>query len=100
VVFPSRYESFGMVPLEASACGTAVVSTLAGAVEDATKKVAYLVENEEPAGIARAVNFLLSHPDLREKMGAQAAELVKKEYSWETALDKYEAVYRKGFCGM
>jgi glycogen(starch) synthase len=95
LVFPSRYESFGMVPLEASACGTPVVSSFAGAVEDATKKVAYLVENDKPSHLAKAVNYLLSNADLRKKMGWQAAELVAKEYSWETALDKYEATYKK-----
>jgi glycosyltransferase involved in cell wall biosynthesis len=95
LVFPSRYESFAMVPLEASACGTPVVSTFAGAVEDATKKVAYLVENEKPSHLAKSVNYLLSNSDLRKKMGWQAAELVAKQYSWETALDKYEATYQK-----
>jgi glycosyltransferase involved in cell wall biosynthesis len=94
LVFPSRYESFGMVPLEASACGTPAVSTFAGAVEDAVKKVAYLVENEKPSHLAKAVNYLLSNDDLRKKMGWEAAQLIAKEYSWETALDKYEAVYR------
>lgn len=95
LVFPSRYESFGMVPLEASACGTPVVSTFAGAVEDVTKKVAYLVENEKPLHLAKSVNYLLSNDDIRKKMGWQAAELVAKEYSWETALDKYETTYQK-----
>jgi glycosyltransferase involved in cell wall biosynthesis len=99
LVFPSRYESFGMVPLEASACGTPVVSTFAGAVEDVTKKVAYLVENEKPSHLAKSVNFLLSNDDLRKKMGWRAAELVAKEYSWETTLDKYEATYQACTCG-
>jgi glycosyltransferase involved in cell wall biosynthesis len=95
LVFPSRYESFGMVPIEASACGTPVVSTYAGAVEDVIRKVACLVENEKPAHLAKSINYLLSDGDLRKKMGWQAAELVTKEYSWETALDKYEVTYKK-----
>jgi len=94
LVFPSRYESFGMVPLEASACGTPVVSTFAGAVEDLTKKVAFLVEDEKPSHLAKSVNYLLSNDDIRKKMGWRAAELVTQEYSWEAALDKYEATYQ------
>jgi len=95
LVFPSRYESFGMVPLEASACGTPVVSTFAGAVEDLTKKVAFLVEDEKPSHLAKSVNYLLSNDDIRKKMGWRAAELVANEYSWETALNKYETAYQK-----
>ena len=96
VVMPSYYESFGMVALEAMACGTPVVASEVGGL-------AFLVQDGEtgftvPAGdaqaLASALKLLLDDHALRERMGQQAASLAQ-EYSWNKIADRMLAVYRE-----
>lgn len=95
VVFPSRYESFGMVVIEAMGCGTPVVGTSVGAVTDLIKKAGILVKQEDPQGLADAINQLLSDSDLRKRLGEKAVELFSRQHSWKKILDRYESIYRK-----
>jgi glycogen synthase len=95
VVFPSRYESFGMIPLEASAIGTPVISTYSGAVAEITKEVAFLVKDEDPSAIAKTVSFVLSDENLRKRTGSRATHLVVNRYSWLPILEKYEVLYNE-----
>ncbi len=97
VVVPSFYESFGMVALEAMACGTPVVASQVGGL-------AYLVQDgvtgftvpvDEPEALADRLALILGDVDLRARLGRQAAELAQ-EYAWEKIarriMDVYESV--------
>ena len=72
---PSRSESFGLVALEAAACGTPVVAAKVGGlrsiVEDGV--TGFLVQDRDPLDWATPVALLLDDPDLAHQMGAQAA---------------------------
>ncbi|OGO66770.1 MAG: glycosyl transferase [Chloroflexi bacterium RBG_19FT_COMBO_47_9] len=96
VVVPSQYESFGMVALEAMACGTPVVASqiggLAYLVQDGL--TGYTVPVDEPAELANRLTTLLQDPDLREKMGKQAV-IVAQDYAWNRIADKLLAVYNE-----
>src|SRR5512136_2942298 len=74
VVVPSQYESFGMVALEAMACGTPVVASqiggLAYLVQDGI--TGYTVPVDDPNELADRITSLLQNPDLRERMGKQS----------------------------
>ncbi len=84
VVVPSHYESFGMVALEAMACGTPVVASQVGGlaflVQDGV--TGYHVPVGDPEILADRLETLLTDETLRQRMGAQAA-LFAQDYAWE-----------------
>lgn len=95
VVVPSHYESFGMVALEAMACGTPVVASNVGGL-------AYLVQNgstgftvpvDEPQLLVECIAKLLSDSELRARMGKQAAEFAKG-FGWNIIANKIIALYQ------
>ena len=75
VLVPSRSESFGLVALEAAACGTPVVAAdvggLTAIVEDGV--TGFLVKGRDPLDWATPVSLLLDDPELAQAMGARAA---------------------------
>jgi alpha-maltose-1-phosphate synthase len=114
-VCPSVYEPFGIVNLEAMACGTPVVASAVGGIPEV------VVEGEtgllvpfEPAStrsseprdpekfskdLADAVNHLLSSPETIRTMGAKSRERVEKHFSWKSiarqTLEFYKALTLK-----
>lgn len=83
LVMPSHYESFGMVALEAMACGTPVIASDVGglsfSIEDGFN--GYLVPGRNPQAMADKIILLLKHRILRDQLGEQARTWVKR-YSW------------------
>jgi len=73
-LFPSRYEGYGLPPLEAMACGCSVVATRVGAVPDfcVDSVSGLLVAPGDVDGLARAVLMLLADAGRRERMGEAA----------------------------
>jgi D-inositol-3-phosphate glycosyltransferase len=94
VVMPSHYESFGMVALEAMACGTPVVASkvggLAFSVQDG--ETGFLVPGGNPAALAARIQELLTDHELRRCMGEQAARWARR-YSWPAVADQILDVY-------
>jgi D-inositol-3-phosphate glycosyltransferase len=94
VVVPSVYESFGMVALEAMACGTPVVASevggLAFLVQD--HKTGFTVPFGEPRALAEKLADLLHDENLRRSMGAQAAAFAR-DYSWEKITNRVKNLY-------
>ena len=83
VVVPSHYESFGMVALEAMACGAPVVASevggLAYLVQDGV--TGFTVPSDDPEALAGKLIVLLQDKKLREQMCNNAVEFVQN-YSW------------------
>jgi len=94
LAFPSRYESFGMVPIEAMACGTPVVGTPVGISAGIVRQAGILVNREDPENLAEALNRILSEPHLRQKLSRKSLQAVSDEYCWERIIDKYEDTYQ------
>jgi len=92
---PTR-EGFGIVPLEAMACGKPVVTTdIAGIAEDTKKSGAGLVVSKgDDDGLAEAMLLILKDVDLTCKMGALGRRLVEEKYSWRRVAEQIEKVYR------
>lgn len=68
LLFPSRYEGFGLPPVEAMMCGCPVIATRGGAVEEVCGTDALYFDVNEPASVVEAVDRLLEAPGLRETL--------------------------------
>ena len=111
-VCPSVYEPFGIINLEAMACGTPVVASAIGGIPEVVDHgetgllvpleavSATDVEPRDPERFSRdlasAVNVLLADPALRESMGRKARLRVEQEFSWTSiarqTLDFYRSI--------
>lgn len=94
VVVPSHYESFGMVALEAMACGTPVVASQVGGlaflVQDGT--TGFVIPDGEPEILGNRLKELILNTDLRDRLGQQA-HLLAQSYSWERIAGEIQSVY-------
>ena len=94
VVVPSYYESFGMVALEAMACGTPVVASQVGGlaflVQDGV--TGFTVPVDEPGALADKLMMLVRDPELRRRLGEQALA-VAQQYAWENIAARILALY-------
>ena len=91
-VFPTNYETFSLVCMEALACGTPVLATRVGGIED------YIVDGEngffitrDPELIASRITELFADPDRLHHI-SKAARATAENYSWDQIAAQYIAV--------
>ena len=91
---PSRSESFGLVALEAAACGTPVVASAVGGLTTLVDpgRTGFLIEGREPDDFAAAADTLLSTPALARSM-SEAAALRARGYTWSTTAARLRRLY-------
>jgi D-inositol-3-phosphate glycosyltransferase len=94
VLVPSRSESFGLVALEASACGVPVVASGVGGLLTLVDHgdSGFLVPDRDPSMFAAHVNTLLADPELARRMGERGA-LRSQNYRWSLAAARLRRVY-------
>lgn len=96
VLCPADYEPFGIVPLEAMACGRAVVASEVGGQRDtvADRVTGRLVPPGDARALTAAVAELLADPALREAYGAAGRSRVMSRFGWASVAAATEAAYR------
>jgi len=92
--FPSLYEGFGLPPLEAMACGVPVIVANNSSLPEVVGDAALLVDARDEAGLAAALERVLSDGDLRSALRARGRRQAAT-YTWQRAAAKLLSVYRR-----
>jgi D-inositol-3-phosphate glycosyltransferase len=96
VAVPSRYESFGLVAVEALACGKPVVASRVGGlrftIDEGT--TGFLVKPQSPQALAEALEQILTDETLRAAMSAAARPSVAR-YDWSNVARQVKHVYSR-----
>ena len=96
VAMPSFSESFGLVALEAQACGTPVVAARVGGLPKAVcdGRTGFLVDGHDPAEWASVLEQLYDDPATRVDLG-RAASMYAQRFGWDQTAEGTRAAYRR-----
>lgn len=94
VVMPSHYESFGMVALEAMACGTPVIASEVGGLGYLVRdgETGFTIPDQEPEALCEKLSWLLNDKELHATMSKRAVEYAQ-DYAWEKIAKQIVEVY-------
>jgi D-inositol-3-phosphate glycosyltransferase len=95
LVMPSHYESFGIVALEAMACGTPVIASQVGGLAFLVQEgvTGYQVPDGDHDALCEKLTALLGDASLRQTLGRNAAKYAQN-YAWEKIARKIVGVYK------
>ena len=96
-VFPSYYEGFGIVILEAMACGIPAISSNISAIPEVVinNKTGCLVEPGNSNDLALKIEYLIKNKDLCIKMGKESRITVLAKYDWDIIARSTIAIFNK-----
>jgi D-inositol-3-phosphate glycosyltransferase len=96
IILPSRYEVFGLVLVEAAACGKPVIATRTGGAEEIVEdgETGILIdEGGTVSQLREAIETLLGDSALRERMGRRARDRVLKHFTWTACAKRHPSLY-------
>lgn len=91
------YEPFGITPVEAMACGTAVVGSRVGGIQYTVKDgfTGFLVTPNQPEELAEKLERLLKHPRLNAKFSKEARKRATRYFRWSQVTRRLMEIYEK-----
>ena len=96
LVVPSHYESFGMVALEAMACGTPVIASKVGGLALVVQegRTGYLVPDRNPEQLADRISAIFAQPELTREISQRAVEWAR-QFRWPVIAQRVLEVYEE-----
>ncbi|MDX1610765.1 MAG: glycosyltransferase family 1 protein [Candidatus Thermoplasmatota archaeon] len=94
LLFPSHQEGFGLPVLEAMAAGTPVVTSTTSALPEAAGDAALLADPKDPAAMAKAVDRILSDPELTRELVAKGRAR-SATFTWDATAQAQAAAYEE-----
>lgn len=98
MVFPSRYEGFGLPPLEAMACGCPCIVSNAASLPEVVGEAAVMVEPDDVGALATAMTTVVEDDALRADLIARGT-LRASQFSWQRFAEEHDTVYRRTLRG-
>jgi glycosyltransferase involved in cell wall biosynthesis len=97
LVMPSYSEGLPNGLLEAMACGTPVLATPVGGIPDLVKEgeTGFLLKSNDPEHIAERIIELLNKPEILEKVGINAYNYIREDFSYEKTLESWRKIIRE-----
>ncbi len=95
-VRPSLAEGFGIVYLEAMACGIPVIGTPVGGIIDFLhdEETGILSKVSCPEDLANKIEVLLDNPELKNKLLENSFKMIKENYSWDSVANRVFELYK------
>jgi glycosyltransferase involved in cell wall biosynthesis len=94
MVYPSLFEGFGLPPVEAMACGTPVISSIRGALEEVVANAALIVDPEDVADIARTLTEFMRDQDLADSLKSKGLTNAAR-FHWSRTAAEVTEVYKE-----
>jgi glycosyltransferase involved in cell wall biosynthesis len=93
LVYPSRYEGFGLPLLEAMACGTPVIAARTSSIPEVVGDAGVLLDPDDEAGWIDAIERVLEDSPHRDRLRDQGLSRAR-EFSWQRTAEETARVYR------
>ncbi len=93
-IYPSIYEGFGLPPLEAMACGAAVISSSIPSITEVVEDAACLIAPDGVNDLAQAILVLLNDENERRRLSAAGLKRAR-QFSWNRTAQLMSGVYRE-----
>jgi glycosyltransferase involved in cell wall biosynthesis len=93
-IYPSRYEGFGLPPLEAMACGTPVITSNASSLPEVVGDAGILVSPDDDIGLSEVMTQMVDDPELVEALSSKSISR-SKQFTWEKCARDTIEVYRR-----
>lgn len=97
IIFPTRFEGFGYVALEAMACGKPVIASNNSAIPEVVKdgETGILCQTGDVESFAAACRYLAAHPDIARGYGEAGRQRAVALFSEEAIVPRYVALYQR-----